>query len=271
MAAWIEQMPFRVGTTSYIIPADILPNARYLAGKVRDVELVLFELEDGPGNLPDAALAADLQRLAAEHDLTYTVHLPLDLRLGADGDAQHVSLVKARRVIDATRALEPWAYVLHLDGKEVRQAASPEALQRWRAQAVKALEVVSGWVGNANRLAVENLEGYPLDFLDPVLERVPASRCVDIGHLWRDGHDPLPFLERCLPRTRVIHLHGIAERDHQSLAHMPRVQRDPVLRYLVSHYRGVLTLEIFGEEDLGSSLAALAESLGGGAQTWEND
>ncbi len=29
--------------TSYIVPADILPNLRYLAGKVQDVELVLFE------------------------------------------------------------------------------------------------------------------------------------------------------------------------------------------------------------------------------------
>jgi hypothetical protein len=29
--------PFRLGTTSYIIPADILPNAQYLADKVQDI------------------------------------------------------------------------------------------------------------------------------------------------------------------------------------------------------------------------------------------
>ncbi|RPJ39274.1 MAG: sugar phosphate isomerase/epimerase, partial [Chloroflexi bacterium] len=117
MLAFTQQVPFRVGTTSYIVPDDILPNVHYLAGKVRDIELVLFELDDGPSNLPDAGMIEELNQVARANDLTYTVHLPLDLRLGAGGEEQHVSLVKARRVIEATRALDPWAYVLHLDGK----------------------------------------------------------------------------------------------------------------------------------------------------------
>src|SRR5262245_25369283 len=85
--------PFRLGTTSYIIPDDILPNVRYLADKVQDVELVLFEVDDGPNNLPSSETVAELAALADAHDLTYTVHLPLDLRLGADGDEGHISLV----------------------------------------------------------------------------------------------------------------------------------------------------------------------------------
>jgi sugar phosphate isomerase/epimerase len=271
MLPLLSKVPFRIGATSYIIPDDILPNARYLAGQVRDIELVLFELDDGQSNLPGPELTEQLNALAAAYDLTYTVHLPLDLRLGADGGEQHISLVKARRVIEATRALNPWAYVLHLDGKEVRQGAGASALARWQDQSVRALELAGAWAGGVERLAVENLEGYPLDFLEPVLARVPASRCVDIGHLWLDGHDPLAYLEPRLPRTRVIHLHGIAERDHKSLAHVSRARRDPVLRYLVKRYRGVLTLEIFGEEDLKTSLAAVEESLGGGQGTWEND
>ncbi len=52
--------PFRLGTTSYIIPADILPNVRYLADKVQDVELVLFEVDDGQNNLPSAEVIDDL-------------------------------------------------------------------------------------------------------------------------------------------------------------------------------------------------------------------
>src|SRR5574339_1043587 len=107
--------PFRLGTTSYIIPDDILPNAYYLAGKVRDIELILFEVDDGPNNLPSAEVIEQLWRLAQQHDLTYTVHLPLDLKLGEDGSEQDQSLVKARRVIECTRTLDPWAYVLHLD------------------------------------------------------------------------------------------------------------------------------------------------------------
>ena len=82
---------FRVGTTSYIIPADILPNVQYLAPRVDDVQLVLFETDEYGSNLPDAALRGQLVELGARHGMTYTVHLPLDLRLGDGGDATHVS------------------------------------------------------------------------------------------------------------------------------------------------------------------------------------
>lgn len=254
--------PFRLGTTSYILPDDILPNARFLADKVQDVELVLFEVDDGPNNLPTPEVVAELAALAQESGQTYTVHLPLDLRLGAGGEEGHVSLVTARKVIECTRALQPWAYVLHLDGREVRAGATPTRLERWQAEAARALDIVSGWVGGPERLAVENLEGYPLDFLQPVLERVPVSRCVDIGHLWLDGHDPVPYLRDALPRTRVIHLHGLAERDHKSLAHMPGERLNPVVDLLLrAPYTGVLTLEVFGEADFASSVAALEQSV----------
>jgi sugar phosphate isomerase/epimerase len=185
------------------------------------------------------------------------VHLPLDLRLGAGGDEGHVSLVKARRVIDCTRALDPWAYVLHLDGREVVNGAGPAQLAEWQAHSRRALEIVAGWAGGAQKLAVENLERYPLDFIQPVLDAVSVSRCVDVGHLWVDGHDPLPYLRAALPRTRVIHLHGLAERDHKSLAHMPPEKLNPVVALLLrERYAGVVTLEIFGEDDFHTSLAA---------------
>jgi sugar phosphate isomerase/epimerase len=261
--------PFRLGTTSYIIPADILPNVRYLADKVQDVELVLFEVDDGPDNLPSTAVVDELIRLADQHALTYTVHLPLDLRLGADGDEQHVSLVKARKVVDCVRPLRPWAYVLHLDGREVKDGPTTASLARWQAQSRRALELVADWAGGADRLAVENLETYPPDFVSPVIEGLRVSRCVDVGHLWLDGHDPLPLLQAALPRTRVIHLHGIAGRDHQSLAHMPVEQVAAVMALLRrENYTGVLTLEVFGEDDFHSSMAALRESVKG---LWAND
>ena len=52
------KLPFRLGTTSYIIPDDILPNVRYLADKIDDIELVLFDVEDYC-NLPSPALVAE--------------------------------------------------------------------------------------------------------------------------------------------------------------------------------------------------------------------
>jgi sugar phosphate isomerase/epimerase len=250
--------PFRLGTTSYIVPDDILPNARYLAGKVRDIELILFEVDDGPNNLPSPEVIHELSTIAQANDLTYTVHLPLDLKLGEDGSARDLSLIKAKRVIDCTCGLDPWAYVLHLDGKAVRTSTDAALIKRWQDRSVRALEIVSAWAGSPDKLAVENLETYPLDFIQPVLDRIPVSRCVDVGHLWLDGHDPIPYLQEALPRTRVVHIHGVAERDHRSLAFMPQEQLRAVfdeLRRLA--YSGVLTLEIFSEEDFLSSLEVL--------------
>jgi sugar phosphate isomerase/epimerase len=56
----------------------------------------------------------------------------------------------------------------------------------------------------------------------------------------------------------VIHIHGVAERDHKSLAHVPPQELQAVLQLLLdADYQGVLTLEIFGEEDFTSSMGAL--------------
>jgi sugar phosphate isomerase/epimerase len=250
---------FRLGATSYIIEANLVSNARYLAEHgLHDMELVLFDLDDGRHNLPSPEVVAELKALARGHDLTYTVHLPLDI----NGAADHASMIKARQVIERTHALDPWAYVLHLDGRDIRSSASETPLQQWQAQTLRALRELAAWAGGCDRLAVENLEGYALDFLQPVIDRLPVSRCVDVGHLWLDGHDPLPYLQQALPRTRVIHLHGIDRRDHSSLAHMPPEQIDRLVRLLLHHhYAGVVTLEIFGTDDLLSSQQAWNETL----------
>ncbi len=80
-------LPFRLGTTSFIYRDDVLPNVRQLAARVDDVEIVIYEYnEQNP--LPDGRVLAELQRVAAANDLTYTVHLPLDLALAAPDSAR---------------------------------------------------------------------------------------------------------------------------------------------------------------------------------------
>jgi len=247
--------PFRVGSTSYVYPEDILPNVERLAegGDVDDIELVLFEVDDGPNNLPSEATVQRLWTIAGDHRLTYTVHLPLDLQLGADGESQHRSLIKAERVIKTTLPLDPFAYVFHLDGAAVENA-------QWLERALRALDIVIGWVGQPDKLAVENLERWNPAYLEPVLDVLPISRTTDIGHLWKTHCDPLSVLEDWLPRTRVCHLHGLGERDHKSLALMAPEQLDPVIEKLMA-YRGVLTLEVFETDDFFSSRRALLDSV----------
>ncbi len=272
-----NNLPFRLGATSYIWPDDILPNVVQLAPLVDDVELVLFESDEYGSNLPSAAVITELRRLAQAHDLTFTIHLPLDLRFGDDDAARHPSLEKARRVIERTRLLDPFAYVVHLDGRAIQNTPPPPGplpcratgegesdtarLARWQAQAARSLKQVANWAGGAQRVCVENLENYDPAAFAPVLEAVPASRCVDVGHLWRLRLDPLPHLRQWQARTRVVHLHGVGERDHQSLALMPPDALDSVVKHLLEYARGVVTLEVFGVDDFFSSKQAFQAAV----------
>lgn len=256
-------LPFRIGATSYAIPADLTANAEFLRRQVHDMQLVLFEVEHGPSNLPSADQIAQLQKISAESGLTYSVHLLYDIP--PLNDPAHLALRKARQVIDLTAPLSPSAYVLHLDGRALQAAQQWQgaAMRQWQTRCAQNLRQIVDWVGDGRQVAVENLEGYPPDWVTPVAERAGVSRCVDIGHLWRDGHDPLPWLARSLPATRIIHLHGVqAGQDHRSLAHMAPAALDPLIRFLLQHnYPGIVTLEVFEEADFTSSLRALHESV----------
>lgn len=252
-------MTLRIGTTSYIINGGLLPNAHFLADRVQDVELVLFAVDNGPCNFPSPAVVERLGEL----DLSYTVHLPRDVRLDEEGTANHPSMRLARQVIDLTKSLSPYAYVMHLDGQAIRSPVTTRrTLRQWQDQACRALEMIAKWAGNPSLIALENLEGYPPGLLFPIMERVPVSRCVDIGHLLLDEHDPLPYLLHSLPRTRVVHLHGVAQKAHRSLDRLAPEQLDRIIHSLMAKaYDGVLTLEVFGETDLDSSLEAFSASM----------
>jgi len=210
-----------------------------------------------------------LRRIGADHEMSFTVHLPLDLDLGSAGVERRKTLNKAQRAIETINILNPWAYVLHLDGDALRQSLqlvgmgrSPIAVTAWFERAAEALEILGVWAGGCGRLAIENLDGFPPDFSFPLLETISTAQCVDIGHLWKDEADPITYLNTCLPRTRVIHLHGIGERDHQSLAHMAAHKVDEVISMLMNApYTGIVTLEVFSESDLISSLHAIQVSL----------
>ncbi len=252
-------MNLRIGSTSYVYPADLLTNIRRLAGLVEDIELVLFEVE-GASNLPDPETAAGLGAVARRHGISYTVHLPTDLHLGAEGEAWASSVERARRFIRATRLLNPWAYIVHLNPEGAANRA------RWEERCGEALEMLAREAGGPGLLAVENLENCPLERLIPVLERSPVALCLDVGHLWLLGIDPLPALKAHLGRARVVHLHGVNQQDHESLCWVSVDALRAVLKELVHQgYRGVVTLEVFSVEDFSSSrkyVLSLLEEFG---------
>jgi sugar phosphate isomerase/epimerase len=253
----MPEAPFRIGSTSYVYPADLVSNVRQLAGVVDDIELVLFDTEDYGHNLPDGAAVEALRAIARDHSMTYTVHLPCDVRFD-DASAWR----KVQRAVNATRELEPFAYVMHLDGRELMETPSAETIARWRDMSAQALGQVIELIGDRRLVCVENLERWdPVHFHNLVMH-AGVSRCVDVGHWWVQGRDPLPHLREHYPQTRVVHLHGVDGdgRDHQSLRHTPLAQLRSVVEALVdADYRGVLSLEVFGEADFLSSLDVLRQ------------
>ena len=245
------RLPFRLGSTSYVYPADILPNARKLAAVVDDIELVLFEV-DATSNLPTPAVVSCLSDLAIEHGVTYTVHLPLDLRLAAENASQrHPSIDKAQRVIDAMRPLEPWAYVVHLDGSELVAGEDPGGLIAWREQAAGSLELIAHEAGEPGLLAIENLEEYEAEAFLPLVDELGVRLCVDVGHFVKVGRDVMAYLRANVARTRVVHLHGCEDgRDHRGIDALPTGLIAEVLdTLLLGGFAGVATLEVFTERD----------------------
>jgi len=242
-----QRSAYRLGSTSYVHRAGLVENAMRLADVVRDIELVLFDGPDGAGNIPDAATVADLARIGRAHDLTYTVHLPHDL-----GAPSHPSIDMARRIIETCAPLQAWAYVFHI---ETADAGSPA----WTARAIDAVRAVAALVPDPRQLTLENLESYHPDLLRPIFAAAPVARALDIGHLWKAGLDPRPYLAEWLPHARVAHLHGCQGRDHRPLSVMPPQVIDDVLRRLQG-WDGVLTLEVF-EDDFFASHAAWAASV----------
>jgi sugar phosphate isomerase/epimerase len=249
-----------IGTTSFIHPAGWLENARRLAGRVDDVELLLFD-PSGPGGLPDAAELAGLARVAREAELTYTVHAPLDVALGSEDAARRKASVA--RVLEAARAtapLHPRALVVHLVLGERKGGPPPADVAAWQRRAIESFEAILAGGVAPETLCLESLD-YDFALAEPVLEPLGLSAALDVGHLARDGRPFDDLLERNLGRARVVQLHGTEPggRDHRSLRHYPRADAVRLVRTLArEEWDGVLTLEVFGEADLEDSLACLA-------------
>jgi sugar phosphate isomerase/epimerase len=253
--------PYRVGTTSFVYPARWLENARRLAGRVDDVEILLFD-PPTPASLPSQVEIAALARLGRDTGLTYTVHTPIGFALASEDPARRaVAVDAAAQAVRAAALLAPRAVVVHLAPGEREGDPPPADVDAFRRRAAASLRQVLAATGLApSTLCLETLE-YDFALAEPVVEELGLSVALDVGHLARDG---VPFdavVARNLARTRVVQWHGTdpSGRDHRSLRHYPRAEGLRLLRTLhAGRFAGVLTLEVFGEQDFEESLAVLA-------------
>ena len=250
---------FRLGTTSYVHPADVLPNVEALCGQVEDIELVLFESDD-VSNLPTPAVVGRLAALAEAGGHTYTIHFPIDRKLGAESAAEREALrLQMLRILERTRPLRPYACILHLEG--IGPAADAARVRQWQRDVDGEIaRLLDAGGARPELFCVENL-GYPFEWCAPAIEKHGLAVCTDIGHLWRYGADVEAHLRAWLPRTRVVHLHGErGGRDHLALGRADSARLDAALRAL-GGYSGVVTLELFDYAAVLDSLGVLAAWL----------
>ncbi len=247
-----QKLPFRIGTTSYIYPDDILPNVHKLKGKVEDIELVLFEVNN-VGNIPQQADLQELKRISNKWNLTYTVHLPLDINLGsAIADKRKWSVEKAGLLIERLAMLNPYAYILHLNLSKRAEGN----IKLWQGRINQSLKEMAGFkFARPQDIVVENLN-YPFGYVDALVLKNGFSICVDIGHLITAGIDPLKHLKKYIGMTRVIHLHGVNGcQDHTSLRYFDAALIRRIIQFLKhNNYNGVLTLEMFSQTDFKESM-----------------
>ena len=247
------RFPFSFGVPSYIIPADIAANVRWLRGLVDEIELILFESEQF-SNMPSPADISLFRDLAAETGLRYNVHLPLDVDIAsADPGVRARSMDTVQRIVALTSPLDPTCFVLH-----VLQSGAPT--ESWRA-AVR--ESLSRLPAPRSRFAVETL-AWDLREIDDILRSLGLSVCIDIGHLLLRGDDVPSVFELFSGRVAMIHLHGVHEgRDHVALDRLAAPARAMISRTVrEARYTRGLSLEVFSREDFVASLADLELMFG---------
>jgi sugar phosphate isomerase/epimerase len=253
--------PFRVGTTSFIYRDHMLPNVRRLAPHVDDVELLVFDVD---ADLPSDDEVAELVELKARHGLSYTVHTPLGASLASDDERRRVAGVdQVRRALAWARPLAPHGAPVHVYlGEREHDPAPPRDLDAWRARAERSLRTLISDGTAAPTMCIECID-YDFALIDPVVRALGLSIALDVGHLHRDGRALGGALDAYLGRARIIQWHGTEPggRDHRSLAHVAEEERRWLVGELVARrFAGVVTLEVFREDDFWESLG-IVEAL----------
>ncbi|MCF8104587.1 MAG: TIM barrel protein [Desulfohalobiaceae bacterium] len=284
------KFPFALACPSFIYPADYLPNVRRLGLYLDEIELLFLE-GSSRRSLPDTKLIRELTSVAGPLGLTYNVHLPTDVSLTANHAAERDQAAAAiARALDRVQPLDPTACVLHLPwqgetevrgrktearGEEAEDNAGKDPCvcplaevrgkQEFLDLGAQGLDLLKGKGADQERLVLENLETYPLEWVEEILDETGLGLCLDLGHLLLQGADLREAFQRNRSRIRIMHLHGFEARDgrmrdHCGL-HRLRSEHLPVIKHILEAFEGVVCLEVFNFQDLSASLAVLEELL----------
>ena len=253
-----KRFPFNIGCTSYVLPDSIIPNVKYMSDFVDDIELLFFESFDNSSLISNSEIA-ELRSISLDKNISYSVHCPIDIHAGsADRSVQDKFVNQIELIIEITKTLNISGYIVHLDG--ISDISSEEEIESWR----NSVDSVCKRIGeiksiDSSMICIENL-AYDPKFNIDIVNKNDFSFCLDMGHFWLHKHNWESFFPAVLNKTRVIHLHGIHNgKDHRSLKVNECLQLDYFLKYCLTDYSQLLTVELFNKDAAFESLQYIKE------------
>jgi len=280
-----------LGCTSFLVQEPFIPGFRFAAELCQDVALLMVTVGEKGEYLPTKEDIREISRICDGEGVSLHIHLPTDADFDTLEGARHM-VRDVQMCLERAGTLPAHSFVLHVNLPSQSRtpydlAPRPELSAELKAWTHEALHDIAALLPSPEQLAVENLETFPLNLWDQWVDNAPYSRCLDVGHVWKDGFDPAPLMELWLPRIRVIHLHGLMPRpaqglatpppttlggrlrslfgpwpkDHTTLSLMPPDCLDAVIHPLWRlGYTGIVNLEIFDINDFTASHEALMRS-----------
>lgn len=256
--------PFKLGTTSFIVPDHIVPNVKKLGPFFDEIELLVFESRPEEV-LPSKAEVAELLDLSETYDLTYNIHLPVDISLcsGEKSDqaaAEDILL----DVMDLFNSLPVSTHTLHLEMPEpLLKNTDPRdpAIKKWKDSFKENLKNFVSSLKDPSSISVETLD-YPFAVIEDLMEEFNLPICLDIGHGLKYGHDWIKTAQKYKSRLPLVHLHGVdfsnqKSKDHKALDCLSQTHMNQVLDFLKT-YTGTVSIEVFNFENLTRSLEILS-------------
>ena len=244
---------FSLGTTSFIYPDHYLPNVKMLGPYLDEIELLLFE--SAYDSLPSKHEIKELSIVAEEFDITYDIHLPLDIHLGDKNPIiRRRAIESIQRIIDLTLPLMPSVYILHVSFNE--DSSKTDTVNKWQERIYESMGRLLSTGIKSRSIAIENLM-YPFEWVEEVISSLNLSVCIDIGHLILMNADRKETFAKHHHRTPIIHLHGVKNNlDHLSLDKLPDNETSDVMKILKG-YAGIAIIEVFSYNNLQASLKYL--------------
>jgi sugar phosphate isomerase/epimerase len=176
-------------------------------------------------------------------------------------------------VIQATKSLDPAAYILHAYGalaSEFSRMALPESgraliLGLFQNNARESIKTILAETGIPSRkIAIETIE-FPLEMMLALANELDTSICFDAGHVLAGFCGRVDFwdtLEKCLPRMSHVHLHDCPSytrtgelaygKDHQPLGKGDLDVARFLNRLKEANYTGTIVFELTVAEALTS-------------------